>query len=142
MQRYFFLNHPYSKKKSVKKNGKKTEELEWVRNIEQRERILKQKGVDRDPDKAYEEFYKLGEKNENIKKLRDIPIPEQYKWIWYHFLNIWQGCEWNMSGSIIFTFRTLNDYVECMKVPLTVWDKKRLMLMKAWACNAISELSE
>lgn len=47
-----------------------------------------------------------------------------------------------MSGNVIFTFRTINDYVECMKVPLTVEDKKMIFKMKAWAMNTISELKD
>lgn len=45
-------------------------------------------------------------------------------------------------GNIIFTFHTINDYVECMKVPLTVEDKKMILKMKAWAQNTISEMSD
>lgn len=45
-------------------------------------------------------------------------------------------------GNVIFTFRTINEYVECMKVPLTVEDKKLLFKMKGWANETISELKE
>ncbi len=55
-------------------------------------------------------------------------------------MQIWQGCEYDFNGNPIFTFRTINDYVECMKVPLTVSDKKLLLKMKAWAMNTISEM--
>lgn len=47
-----------------------------------------------------------------------------------------------MMGNTIFTFRTINDYVECMKVPLEVEDKKMLLKMKAWAQNTISEMQD
>lgn len=57
-------------------------------------------------------------------------------------MQIWQGCEYDMMGNIIFTFRTVNDYVECMKAPLSVEDKKMLFKMKAWAVNTISELKD
>ena len=72
--------------------------------------------------------------------LRDIPIPDRYRWIWKHVLNIWYQCEHDMMGNIIFTYGTVNDYVECMKVPLTVIDKKILFKMKGWALDTISEL--
>lgn len=47
-----------------------------------------------------------------------------------------------MFGNPVITFRTLNDYVECMKVPLSVEDKRCILKMKAWACNAIAKLKE
>ena len=78
----------------------------------------------------------------NLRKLRDIPCPPEYSWIFRHFMQIWQGCEYDMAGNVIFTFRTVNEYAECMKVPLTVEDKKCLFRMKAWACNAISEMRD
>lgn len=128
------------------KNGQKTEETVWVRNYETRERIIKAKGGDTsDPvayKKAYDEFIEMGKLDEKYEKLRDIPIPTEYSWIWEHFLNIWRGCEYDFNGNPKFTFQTLNDYVECMKVPLSVEDKKELLKIKAWAMNAISELEE
>lgn len=84
----------------------------------------------------------LGEKDERWKKLREIPVPPEYSWIFKKFLEIWQGCEYDFAGNIIFTFRTINDYVECMKVPLTVEDKKCILKMKAWACNTIAEMRD
>lgn len=84
---------------------------------------------------------KLGEKNEKWASLRDIEIPEQYLWIWSHFLTIWQNCERDAFGNVVFTFRTINDYVECMKPNLTIQDKKVLLKMKNWASETIYELS-
>ena len=84
----------------------------------------------------------MGEQSERYKKLRDIPIPSEYEWIFKQFLNIWQGCEYDMAGNAIFTFRTINDYVNCMKVPLTIEDKRCLLKMKAWAMNTISEMKD
>lgn len=57
-------------------------------------------------------------------------------------MQIWQNAEHDMMGNVIFTFRTVNEYVECMKVPFTVEDKKNLFKMKQWALEAISELKE
>lgn len=55
---------------------------------------------------------------------------------------IWQNAEHDMMGNVIFTFRTINDYVECMKAPLTVPDKKMLLKMKSWAVEAIADLKD
>lgn len=44
-----------------------------------------------------------------------------------------------MSGQRMFTFRTLNEYIQCMKVPLTVAEKKLLLNMKHWADEVIAE---
>lgn len=57
-------------------------------------------------------------------------------------MQIWQHCEYDMAGNIIFTYRTINDYVECMKVPLSVEDKNELLKMKTWALSVISDLKE
>ena len=45
-------------------------------------------------------------------------------------------------GNVNFSFETINAYVECFKVPLSVRDKKLLFKMKAWACNQIAEMKE
>ena len=87
-------------------------------------------------------FLKWGERDEKWKKLRDIPIPKEFEWIFKHFMQIWQGCEYDFAGNVIFTFRTINEYVECYKVPFTVEDKKLLFKMKAWALNTISDMKE
>lgn len=122
------------------KNGKKSEKTEWVRNVDIRENFIKRYGKDRKRGEA--EFYKLGEQEEKWKKLREIPCPPEYSWIFKHFMQIWQHAEYDMGGNVIFTYRTINDYVECMKVPFTVEDKKMLLKMKTWAQGAISELKE
>lgn len=57
-------------------------------------------------------------------------------------MQIWQNAEYDMMGNVIFTYRTINDYVECMKVPLSIEDKKELFKMKGWALAAISELKK
>lgn len=57
-------------------------------------------------------------------------------------MQIWQNCEHDMMGNVIFTYRTINEYIECFKVPLSVEDKKELFKMKTWAMNAIAELEE
>lgn len=104
--------------------------------------IERRSGPKKDRKKGEKAFFEMGERDEKWKKLRDIPIPPEYKWIFRHFMEIWRGCEYDFGGNIVFTFRTINDYVECMKVPLTVEDKRCLFKMKAWACNTIAEMKE
>lgn len=55
---------------------------------------------------------------------------------------IWHNCEHDINGNVIFTFHTLNEYVECMKVPLSVRDKKMILKIKHWAANAIADMQE
>lgn len=130
------------------KKGKEVTETEWVRNITQREDFIKTKGgVDKDGNvidyqKGYEAFMLISEVDKKWNKLRDIPIPEEYSWIWGHFLNIWNGCTYDFNGNVIFTFQTINEYVQCMKVPLSVEDKKELFRIRTWAVNVISELEK
>ena len=123
------------------KGGKETTETEWKRNVDIREKFIKSRGGN-NRKLGEQKFFEMGETEERYKKLRDIPIPKEYNWIFKHFMQIWQGCEYDMVGNIIFTFRTINDYVECMKVPFTVEDKKMLLKIKAWACNTISEMKD
>jgi hypothetical protein len=44
-----------------------------------------------------------------------------------------------MTGNVMFTFSTINDYVECMKPPLTLAEKKLLLRMSHWAKETIAE---
>lgn len=125
----------------LNKKGEKSEDTEYVRNAEVREQFIETRGRG-DYQRGYDAFYKLGEQDEKWKKLRDIPPPVQYEWIFGHFLKIWQGCEWSFGGTIIFTYRQILDYEECMHVPFRVRDKELLMKMKAWACNQIAEMKE
>lgn len=57
-------------------------------------------------------------------------------------MQIWENAEHDMMGNIIFTFRTINEYEQCFKVPFTVEDKRELLKMKFWAMGVISELKE
>ena len=130
--------------KKVKEKGKFVDKTEYVRNCEIRDKFIKQhSGVNgKDVKKGEKAFFAMGEKSEYWKQLRDIPIPPEYEWIFKHFMQIWQGCEYDFSGNVIFTFRTINEYMECYKVPLTVEDKKCLFKMKAWAMNTIAQLRD
>lgn len=121
--------------------GKPKEKTDYIRNVDIREKFIKQQGGG-DRKKGERIFLSIGEKDEKWKKLRDIPCPAEYSWIFKHFLQIWQNCEYDESGNVIFTYRTINDYVECMKVPLSVEDKKRLFRMKFWALGVIGEFKK
>ena len=114
------------------KKGKEQKETKWLRNADARDKFINQHGM--------EKFLKNCEIDEKWRNLQDIPIPARFEWLFKHFLNIWQGCEWSFGGSIIFTFQTIKDYQECMHVPFRVYDKKLLMKMKAWACNQIADM--
>lgn len=89
-----------------------------------------------------EKFEKLAETSKRFAKLKDLPFPVRYSWIWGHFLAIWGNCETDVMGNRIITFRTINDYVECMKVPLSVIDKRILFKIKLWANEQIREMKE
>lgn len=87
-------------------------------------------------------FLQAVEKDPSWEKLLDIPCPPEYEWIYYHFLELWRFCEHDMNGNAILTFRTLNDYVECMKVPFTVEEKRLILKMKEWAQATIEDVRE
>lgn len=112
-----------------------------MRNVDKREDFIKKFGG-KDRKLGEKKFLEVCEKDPTFKKLQEIPCPSEYAWIFKHFMNIWQNAEYDMMGNIIFTYRTINEYVECMKAPLTVADKKELFKMKVWALNTISELKE
>jgi len=118
--------------------GKPGEKTEYIRNVDIREKFIKQQGGG-DRKRGEKIFLSIGEKDDKWKKLRDIPCPTEYSWIFKHFMRIWQNCEYDALGNVIFTYRTVNDYVECMKVPLSVEDKRCLFKMKFWALGVIAE---
>lgn len=103
-----------------------------MRNCEERDRFIKQYSKRR--------FDDVCGKDEKWNKLRDIPIPERYEWIWEHFIAIWQQSLVDFNGNRQIDYRTVMDYAECMKVPLSVTDKRLIMKMKAWAFEQISEM--
>ena len=112
-----------------------------MRNVDKREKFIQNFGG-KDRKKGERRFFEIGETDEQYKKLRELPPPPKFKWIYRHFMTIWQNCEYDFGGNVIFTFRTVNEYVECMKVPFTVEEKRLLFKMKQWALEAISELKE
>ena len=91
-------------------------------------------------DKFGEERFKaLAASDSRYSKYQDPEFVAGEKWIFTQFMNIWQNCGYDsFSGARIITFATINEYVECMKVPLTVAEKKLLLKMKHWADETIA----
>ena len=87
-------------------------------------------------------FNELCEKDKKWNKLKDIPIPARYRWVWEHFIAIWQQCEIDFYGRRVLTYGTVNDYVKCMKVPLSVVDKRLIFKMKVWAFQQIEDMEQ
>lgn len=119
-------------KRTVKKDGKPETKTEYVRNCDTREKFIRTRGMDA--------FIAAGKRDQKWADLRDIPIPPRYEWLFDKFLQIWTNSERDMSGNVVFTYRTVNDYVQCMKVPLSVDDKKLLFAMKSWAAAKIYDM--
>lgn len=113
-----------------------------MRNVDIRENFIKNFSGNKGRAHGEKLFLEISERDSKFKKLLDIPCPAEYSWIFKHFMQIWQQCEYDMGGGIIFTYKTVNDYVECMKVPFTVEDKKCLFRMKGWALETIAELKD
>lgn len=89
---------------------------------------------------GYTKFCEECKTSERLAKYQDIPVPDQYEWVWGHFIAIWQQCEVDLFGRKILTYGTINDYVECMKVPLSISDKRLIMKMKTWAMQQIDDM--
>lgn len=87
-----------------------------------------------------EKFNEICLKDKKWNELKDIEIPHEYLWIWGHFIAIWQQCLFDFNGNRQFDYRTVMDYAECMKVPLTVKDKRIIFRMKVWAFEQIREM--
>lgn len=65
-----------------------------------------------------------------------------YEYVWGHFIAIWQQCTFDFGGNRIFTYATINEYVKCMCVNLTVYDKRMIFKIKAWAEEQIAKMKE
>lgn len=103
-----------------------------MRNSLRREEFIKRFGEER--------FNKISETDSYYKKFKNPVIPKGCSWIFKHFLYIYFNAEHNgLTGTAIFTFRTLNEYEACMKVPLTIAEKKLLIKMNMWANEQIAE---
>lgn len=115
------------------KTGKSSETaVHGIRNCDSRQKFIERFGEER--------FKKLTETDSYYSKFKEPVIPPGCKWIFGQFMYIWANAEADgMTGRRIFSFRLINEYVECMKVPLTVAEKKLLLRMRGWAEEVISE---
>ena len=103
-----------------------------VRNVDRREDFRKKFGKDR--------FNALMERDSYYGKFRDPEIPKGCGWIFSQFLYVWGNAPRDgMTGNVVFTFSTVNDYVECLSPPLSLAEKKLLLRMAHWAREAIAE---
>jgi hypothetical protein len=114
------------------KAKKKVTKKKFTSNYEKRTDFIKKMGE--------EAFEKVSSVDKKWKKLRDIPIPDGYAWIWNVFLQIWMMCERDFNGNIIFTPRTILDYEQCFGVNLSILDRHLLVKMKDWASEIVYEL--
>jgi len=77
--------------------------------------------------------------DKKYEELDDIEIPEGYKWLFRHFLEIWRGCEYDLNGNSIFTYRSITDYSECMHVNFSIEEKRIFMYFKLMAYKGIKK---
>lgn len=90
-----------------------------------------------------ERFRKLTETDSYYGKFKEPEIPPGCRWIFGQFMYIWTNAEVDgMSGRRQFSFRLLNEYETCMKVPLSVAEKKLLLRMRGWAEEVIAEFDD
>lgn len=111
---------------------KKEEKTEWKTNVDKREDFIKKFGI-----KKFNEVCKVDPK---WAELQDIPIPNGFNWLWYHFLQIWRHCESDLNGNKIFTPRQITDYCECFSVEMTARERRQIMMFEEWAEITISKL--
>ena len=89
-----------------------------------------------------EKFEKLVQTDSYYKRFREPSIPLGCNWIWRHFMMIWQNCNHDFGGNPILSFGEINDYETCMKVKLSLVEKRLILKMKDWAMEKISELNK
>lgn len=135
VQRYFYLSYRYPERTKVynPKSSKKETKTKYVANIEKREDFIKKFGQ--------EEFNRISESDEKWNKLKDIPIPHPFMWLFRHFLMIWRHCEHDLNGNKIFRPVDITQYSECFEVKFTIEEKRLMLLMKEWASSTIIELT-
>ena len=125
---------PYAVQKTVLVNGEKQTKTEYKTHIEEREDFIKVNGK-----KKFDDVCKVSKRH---AELQDIPIPDGFKWVWSHFLEIWRHCESDINGNRIFTPKQITDYSECFGVEFTVREKKEIMMFEEWAEVSISRLKK
>lgn len=135
VKQYFFLHYPHTVKVQVRdgKTGKVREtSRNGVVNVDRREEFKERFGEER--------FEKLMKSDSYYRKFRDPEIPPGCKWMFSQFLYVWGNAPRDgMTGNVLFTFSTINEYVECMKAPLSLAEKKLMLRMSHWAKETIAE---
>ena len=114
--------------------GKKQSEREIVRNRDKRDKFIKAHGE--------AEFERISAVDGGWARMKDLPCPVGFLWLWEHFMNIWNECERDFNGNVVLTYRSILDYAECMGVPLNAAERATIMKMKHWALAEISELNK
>lgn len=105
-----------------------------VRNSDERDKFIEQFGIDR--------FDENAKKGKQFEKYVDIPMPEQYQYVFDHFMMIWANAEYDFNGNKIFSFGTVRDYEQCYGYKFTVKEKNLFFKMKNWATEVVNELNK
>lgn len=106
-----------------------------MRNCETRDNYIKKFGQ--------QKFDSLASNPENrFSQYQDIEIPVQYLYTWEHFIAIWQQCEFDFGGNRIFTYHTVLEYEQCMKVSLPIKVKRMMFRIKQWVLEEIAKQDE
>lgn len=124
----------YAVRKEVIIKGKKTTKTTYVRNRDKRDKFISQFGK--------KKFDEISKNDGEWNRLRELELPKRFNWIWLQFLQVWGTCGHDFSGNVIFTTRTILDYCECFKVTFSVYERKLLFRMHAWAREEISNLEK
>ncbi|MCQ2081586.1 MAG: hypothetical protein MJZ11_08000 [Lachnospiraceae bacterium] len=121
-------------KKKKSKSGDNTPETtyETVRHCEERDKFIEQFGIER--------FDKEAQPGGTFEKYVDIPIPEQYQYVWEHFIYMWSQSEIDINGNRIFSFGTVKEYQDLFGYDFSIADKKMFFKMKNWATEIVCEL--
>jgi len=128
------LYYPYTKKTTVKKNGKDSVERNKRTHNEDRKDMIKRFGKDR--------FEKLVQTDSHYKMYREPEIPVGFRWLFARFMDIRNNCEYDFNGNVIFTCRTILDYEECMGVTFSLFERRIILKMRDWSNSVVYELSK
>ena len=74
--------------------------------------------------------------------LKEIPIPEQYSWLFSQFLEMWGFAERDFNGNVIFGPRDILEYELFIGVNFSYRERKLFLLMKYAAQSAIHEIND